>query len=323
MGVWLDDEFPEHPKIEALGDDLARWLYVAGLCYANRNLTGGRIPKGAALRLTDKASPKLIAKLLVAIPDEGPCWEDHGDHYRIHNYGARQQSAERRRAEKEAQKQRASEHARKAAEDRWARERAEREHGGEHQSSINRASIEHRLSIDRASPEHQAEHPPGMNRASPRAMPEHPDSLARASAGARLTRVAPRAPIPTPLTPNGSSSSNHLVAAPAETEEEELEISEACRLVAERRYQARPPGEVKNPTSWKARVADDVRTNASWEPMLRASLTPEEMAEAIEPTPARPGFDVPFTPDPPQTDEQRESSRLALAAAKATRRPPE
>ena len=43
MWVKLDDDFPDHPKVVAL-DPVARWLFVAGLCYANRFLTDGFIP---------------------------------------------------------------------------------------------------------------------------------------------------------------------------------------------------------------------------------------------------------------------------------------
>jgi hypothetical protein len=43
MWVKLDDHFVEHPKILAAGP-LAGWLYLAGLCYANRLLTDGFIP---------------------------------------------------------------------------------------------------------------------------------------------------------------------------------------------------------------------------------------------------------------------------------------
>lgn len=198
MGVWLDDEFPEHPKVEALNDDLARWLYVAGLCYANRNLTGGRIPKGAALRLTDKASKRLVDKLLATpLPGHGPLWEDHGDHYRIHNYQAKQQSAEKRRAEKEEAKARRSEHARKAALVR---------HG---------VTKEQELSSDRAGVEHDRGHPPEQNGSRPGAAieqgSEQGDFLAhtrgRASAGGRATPASALVPSPKDLNP----SLNHQV----------------------------------------------------------------------------------------------------------------
>lgn len=50
MWVKLDDHLPDHPKIVAAGP-IAGWLYVAGLCYANRLLTDGFIPLEQVTRL--------------------------------------------------------------------------------------------------------------------------------------------------------------------------------------------------------------------------------------------------------------------------------
>lgn len=50
MWVKLDDQFTDHPKVVAAGP-LAGWLYVAGLCYANRLLTDGFIPLAQVTRL--------------------------------------------------------------------------------------------------------------------------------------------------------------------------------------------------------------------------------------------------------------------------------
>lgn len=279
MGVWLDDEFPEHPKVEALDDDLARWLYVAGLCYANRNLTGGRIPKGAALRLTDKASRKLIDKLLASpVPGHGPLWEDHGDHYRIHNYAPKQQSAEKRRAEKQQEKERRSEHARRAAEARWAAEQ------------------EHQLSIDRASPEH----PPGIDPADQGADTEQGDFLAppppQASAAASATPAQPNALVPT----HGSSSSHHGVGdQPAEEEEPSDRITLACAVVAQRRLDRRltkPELEpITDRPAWLARTADRERQRIAADPgfaenmarLVAGGLSVDQLADLIDP-PERP-----------------------------------
>jgi hypothetical protein len=41
--VYLDDGFADHPKILAISDAALR-LYIHALCYANRQLTDGRIP---------------------------------------------------------------------------------------------------------------------------------------------------------------------------------------------------------------------------------------------------------------------------------------
>jgi hypothetical protein len=51
--VKLDDHFVDHPKVLAAGP-LAGFLYVAGLCYANRFLTDGFIPLEQVTRLLPK-----------------------------------------------------------------------------------------------------------------------------------------------------------------------------------------------------------------------------------------------------------------------------
>lgn len=85
--VRLDDQFPDHPKIAALGDDMAAagWLHVCGLCYCGRYLTDGVVPAAQAFRLTgmDKQMVKHLLERLVDV-----ClWENtpSGD-YQIHDY---------------------------------------------------------------------------------------------------------------------------------------------------------------------------------------------------------------------------------------------
>lgn len=50
--VRIDDKFPQHPKIAAAGP-LAMAMQVAGLCYCNRELTDGFIPRAIARTLLD------------------------------------------------------------------------------------------------------------------------------------------------------------------------------------------------------------------------------------------------------------------------------
>jgi hypothetical protein len=50
--VRLDDEFPAHPKLAEVGP-LGLAMQVAALCYCNRYLTDGFIPRGAAATLLD------------------------------------------------------------------------------------------------------------------------------------------------------------------------------------------------------------------------------------------------------------------------------
>lgn len=148
MGIWLDDEFYEHPKLEAAGDD-AGWLWVVGLAYAGRNKTGGHIPATKAHRLTQRAS-KRLAERLVAVR----LWERTETGYYIHDFPEYQQAAERRREEEAEKKRRRSEHARKAALARYG----------------------HDVSTDRAPPEQDV----GMGASNERAGGEQCPSHARA-----------------------------------------------------------------------------------------------------------------------------------------------
>lgn len=61
----IDDEFPDHPKVDALGDGAFR-LHVAGLAYAARNLTDGAVPEQRVPRLTPAYKPAHLAELVRA-----------------------------------------------------------------------------------------------------------------------------------------------------------------------------------------------------------------------------------------------------------------
>lgn len=60
--VKLDDEYPEHPKVQAAGP-LAAWLDVAGICYCNRLLTDGFIPASQVPKMAPGGA-KLALKLV-------------------------------------------------------------------------------------------------------------------------------------------------------------------------------------------------------------------------------------------------------------------
>lgn len=110
--VYLDDNFPEHPKVLAAGDQ-AGWMYVCGLAYTNRGPGDGTIPKVAVPRLTSLRNSKEVAQRLV---DAG-LWHDKGDHFKVHDYeewNARQMA---RRVQ-----------ARRAALTRWGNAHASGEH---------------------------------------------------------------------------------------------------------------------------------------------------------------------------------------------------
>lgn len=79
--VKLDDQLPEHPKAEGVSS-AAMWLHVAGICYCNRQLTDGEIPKTRVARLvTDRRPEALAAELVTA-----GLWHDKGDSYEVHDY---------------------------------------------------------------------------------------------------------------------------------------------------------------------------------------------------------------------------------------------
>jgi hypothetical protein len=103
--VYLDDHFPDHPKVVAAGGD-AGWLFVCGLAYIKRYATGGTIPKSQVPRLSDRKAPTRLARRLV---DVG-LWEDDGGSYHVHDYHDWNKPEESRTAA-----------ARKAAKARWAK----------------------------------------------------------------------------------------------------------------------------------------------------------------------------------------------------------
>ncbi len=96
--VSIDDQFHDHPKAEQVGP-LGRDLYVAGLEYANRNLTDGFIPKATAGRLVSfyeipginvTVNPYDVVQLLL---DAG-LWDSTDGGFQIHDYLEYQPSSE-------------------------------------------------------------------------------------------------------------------------------------------------------------------------------------------------------------------------------------
>lgn len=100
--VRLDDSFAEHPKLARAGP-LAMAMQVAALCYANRNLTDGFVPRAVAPLLLN------LDGLYLAFPEAGSLlggeeplavswqavaeslvraglWEEEKGGYRIHDY---------------------------------------------------------------------------------------------------------------------------------------------------------------------------------------------------------------------------------------------
>jgi hypothetical protein len=100
MWVKLDDHFPDHPKVIAAGP-LAAWLYVAGLCYANRLLTDGFVPGEVVPRLIAFSGTKYARDpeaLAVRLCAAG-LWTETTvagiQGYQIHDYTTYQRSRER------------------------------------------------------------------------------------------------------------------------------------------------------------------------------------------------------------------------------------
>lgn len=104
--VYLDDQFPDHPKVVAAGD-AAAWLFVCGLAYCKRYNTAGRIPKAQVPKLTSSRGPIKLAARLADVK----LWIDRGDHYAVHDYDEWNRSQQSR-----------SDAGRKAAKARWGRD---------------------------------------------------------------------------------------------------------------------------------------------------------------------------------------------------------
>lgn len=112
--VYLDDGFPDHPKVALAGGDAA-WLFVCSLCWSRRHLSGGRIPKELVKRLSDRKRPDVLAQRLVEVR----LWIDDGDAYLIHEY-------EEWNASEDQARQKRREKASRAASAKWDRVRQER-----------------------------------------------------------------------------------------------------------------------------------------------------------------------------------------------------
>lgn len=139
--VRISDDYYDHPKFAEVGP-LSVALWLAGLAYANRNLTDGYIPESAAKRLVDFEGLSYTVATIgeFAAMEESDCWplalwkltqsglwhdDGHGcdtcpqpgrKRLYIHDYLAYQPSAEdiKRRHEQK------SEAGKKGASTRWA-----------------------------------------------------------------------------------------------------------------------------------------------------------------------------------------------------------
>lgn len=80
MWVKLDDQFPDHPKVERISDGAFR-LHVSALCHAARYLTDGVISDERPAKLISRFRPKYVSELL----DAG-LWVRQGRGYVIHDF---------------------------------------------------------------------------------------------------------------------------------------------------------------------------------------------------------------------------------------------
>ena len=97
--VKIDDQFPQHPKIIRAGP-LGMALQVAALCYANRYLTDGFIPKDSVpllLSFNGTYPPDVLAAKLVEVG----IWTQAPGGYQIHDYDKYQPTKAQVLAERE------------------------------------------------------------------------------------------------------------------------------------------------------------------------------------------------------------------------------
>ena len=244
--VYLDDGFPDHEKVVRAGGDAA-WLYVAALCWVNRTLTGGRIPKAVVPRLTDRKRPLALAARLVA----ERLWEDDGSDFLVHDYESWNRSAE-------AKRQARQDKARKAAEARWARERAPVEDAPSSPPSNAQASSEQCPTM-----------PPHIGaRAAP--TPQPPPSVGTSS---RDTGLLP----PEPVREEGDEPKNRRSDAICEAAYAWL-----ARYDFERTSRS---GNITSPDGWMVRATQNRRSKhqVDAERLIaeHPEWTPEQLAKAV------------------------------------------
>ena len=109
----LDDNFADHPKVDALTDGAFR-LHVAGLCYASKHTTDGHIPVERVGRLTPTYRKQHLAELL----NRG-LWRPADAGYSIHDYLDWNRSREQIESDRARLKKVRSEAGKKGAQARW------------------------------------------------------------------------------------------------------------------------------------------------------------------------------------------------------------
>lgn len=83
--VRVDDGFAQHPKVVAAGP-LAMAMQIAALCYCNRALTDGYVPRAVARTLLDWEPVGVTADSVIDVLVEHGMWEPMNGGYHIHDF---------------------------------------------------------------------------------------------------------------------------------------------------------------------------------------------------------------------------------------------
>lgn len=112
----LDDNFADHPKVDALSDGAFR-LHVSGLLYVSRHLLNGRLPGDKVTRLVPRFRKQSLTELL-----DRALWLPVIDGYEIHDYLDWNKSREQIETQRDHLKKVRSEAGKKGAMSRWQSE---------------------------------------------------------------------------------------------------------------------------------------------------------------------------------------------------------
>lgn len=112
----LDDNFADHPKIDALSDAAFR-LHVSGLLYCSKHLTDGYIPATRAPRLSPTYKDEVMEELM-----HGRLWLPANYGYGIHDYLDWNRPRAEIEEERERKRKQRSEAGKKGAAVRWHKE---------------------------------------------------------------------------------------------------------------------------------------------------------------------------------------------------------
>lgn len=87
MWVKFDDNMPDDPEVDRLSDGAFR-LYVAGVCYAQRQLTDGLVHTAKVQRLVPRFQKRYLDELTryPDEPDRDPLWSPQTDGFQIRNF---------------------------------------------------------------------------------------------------------------------------------------------------------------------------------------------------------------------------------------------